>query len=476
MAIKRYISDADSIISNAFKSNLTIRATGSNMGESDTLEIFSVYGQASSTSSEKSRVLVKFPISSISTDRTNGIIPTSGSVSYYLRMFNTEHSFTVPRKFTLAIDAVSRSWDEGMGLNSDSYKDDGICNWTQASSASSGISSWSNAGGDYHTGSYVAGSTLPTYTAYFETGVEDLELNITSLVEEWVAGTENNYGVGIRLTSSIEAAVSSSYTKKFFARGSEFFYKRPIIEARWDDSRKDRRGSFYACNAMLPSDDQKNILYLYNHVRGQLKNIPSIGSGAIYVRMYNSNTGSVLADTSPITGGHVSTGIYSASVVLTTDYTTIYDRWYGSLLSFCYHSGSAITVKTLNASDYNPNPNYVAKSSYVRDEQPRFRVFTREKGWNPNIYTVANSDIETSIVEDMYYKIVRATDNKTVVEYGSGSLNHTRLSYDVSGSYFDFDMELLEADYLYEISFVQKVSSTEYREISDKFRFRVEKY
>ena len=46
MAIKRYIASADTTITNAFESNLTTRGTGSNMGASDVLETFSIYGQA----------------------------------------------------------------------------------------------------------------------------------------------------------------------------------------------------------------------------------------------------------------------------------------------------------------------------------------------------------------------------------------------------------------------------------------------
>ena len=51
MAIKRYTADEDTTITNAFKSNLTSRGTGSNMGESDILETFSLYAQESTASS-----------------------------------------------------------------------------------------------------------------------------------------------------------------------------------------------------------------------------------------------------------------------------------------------------------------------------------------------------------------------------------------------------------------------------------------
>ncbi len=85
MAIKRYIANADTTITNAYKSTLTSRGTGSNMGESDVLEVFSIFGQASTSSVEKSRALINFPISTISTDRTNGDIPESGSVKFFLK-------------------------------------------------------------------------------------------------------------------------------------------------------------------------------------------------------------------------------------------------------------------------------------------------------------------------------------------------------------------------------------------------------
>ena len=91
MSIKRYVASKDSTITNAFKMDLRNRGTGSNMGASDVLETFSIYAQSSSTSTEVSRMLLQFPISDISTDRTNGKIPVSGSVSFYLRLYNAPH-------------------------------------------------------------------------------------------------------------------------------------------------------------------------------------------------------------------------------------------------------------------------------------------------------------------------------------------------------------------------------------------------
>jgi hypothetical protein len=165
MAIKRYVASADNTITNAFQANLTTRGTASNMGAADVLEVFSIYGQANTSSLEKSRVLVQFPINTLSADITNGTVPSNAS--YYLRLFNVSHGETLPTNFTLQVKVVTgSSWDEGTGLDMNEYSDIGYSNWIVAKSSSSGITNWSSQGGDYYAN--------PVYTASFDTVVEDL--------------------------------------------------------------------------------------------------------------------------------------------------------------------------------------------------------------------------------------------------------------------------------------------------------------
>ena len=82
MTIKRYFATADNTITNAFKENLVTRGTGSNMGQSDILEVFSIYGQATTSSAEASRVLIQFDTTAVNADRSAVLIPASGSVSF----------------------------------------------------------------------------------------------------------------------------------------------------------------------------------------------------------------------------------------------------------------------------------------------------------------------------------------------------------------------------------------------------------
>ena len=131
MAIKRYFAEKDNTITNAFEPNLVTRGTGSNMGLADSVEVFSIYAQANSSSLEAARTLIQFPVTSsefpnittILQDRNNGKIPASGSVNFYLRMFNVAHDQTVPRNFTLVVSPVSQSWEEGRGVDLDNYSD-----------------------------------------------------------------------------------------------------------------------------------------------------------------------------------------------------------------------------------------------------------------------------------------------------------------------------------------------------------------
>ena len=498
MTIKRFLADKDNTITNAFQQNLSTRGTGSNMGKSDILEVYSIYGQASSGSQELSRVLIHFPVTTdIATARTSEDIPASGNENFYLRLYNAKHT-----DYVLEVAAISSSWDEGHGLDMEEYKHLEPSNWVSASSTSV----WSRVGGDYYTG-----AADPVVSQSYDVGTEDLYVDVTPIVEAMLqdSGTSGHlpdYGLGVRLASSYEAHASNSvgydsnfiihntggssrsyYTKKFFGRGSEFFFKRPQIEARWNPNLKDDRGNFYASSSLATGIDNLHTLYLYNYVRGSLKNIPGVsdGSGKIFVRLYTSaSTGEILTPVgsasmtvieNAVTGGYKQTGVYTASFALDTTASTVYDRWFSG--SVIYHT-SSFSVTKLEAHNNNPTPVYFSniknlKATYNPDENVKLRVYVRDRNWSPTLYTVASEDIETATIQEAYYKIVRVIDNAEIIGYGTGSDKHTQLSYDVSGNYFDLDMELFEPGYAYNIKLLYNINGA-YQEQTDEFRFRVE--
>jgi len=530
MAIKKYIADKDNTITNAFEADLSTRGTGSNMGASDILEVFSIYGQAlqpsssvgngSGDSSELSRILLQFPVNNISADRTNEVIPESGSVDFYLKLYNARHGQTTPKEVILTVSPVSKTWEEGFGLDMDEYKDitrdrEGS-NWMNSASGTI----WTEPGGDYLTSSVV--------TKTLEKGTEDLEVNITELVEEWISSDGyTNYGIGVKLDETQEAYFSSStggttgsvlhnvagakrsfYTKRFFGRGTEFFFKRPTVEARWDSSTKDQRGNSFYSSSLASDTENINTLYFYNYFRGQLRNIPRIDSNGspIYVKLYrDDNEGSptgtpvtlvqseyvTSTNQTVVTGGYVSTGVYSASFALTAGLSpdkTLHDVWFsGSSEGATLFTGSFSPIE-LKSSNYKPYPEYVTnitnlKSKYHVSENPTFRLFIRERDWDPTIYTKAVSTPDSKVIEDGYYKIFRVVDNLEIIDYGTGSAlspqsdgtagSYTRMSYDVSGSYFDIDMSLLETGYMYGVKLAYFVNGS-YIEQPETFKFRVD--
>ena len=508
MAIKRYRADYDTTIVNAYEPNFETRGTGSNMGMADVMEVFSVYGRISSASQELSRVLVQFPTTTISTDRTAGTIPASGSVSFYLRLFNAQHSKTVPKDYKLVALALSQSWQEGVGLDLETYKDvtDGNtgANWMSASNTTG----WT----DYQGIDLVGGSTITSSADYiyeqsFETGLEDLDINITPLVESWLAGTITNNGILVRLSSSYEASASrdyvnqddaviynpsgstkSYYTKRFFSRGSQYFYKRPVIEARWNSSKKDDRGNFYYSSSLAPAADNLNTLYIYNYVRGALTNIPAVGTGEILVSLYSGSsapTGSKLTlydGNINLTGGWVSTGIYSCSVAITaasTPLDPLFDVWHAGGVE--YVTGS-IVPNVLSAAQTVSKPVYYLnitnmRRDYRSDETARFNLYIRNKNWQPTIYTVANNTAPATTIPSASYRIYRVMDGYEGLPYGTSSNMYTMLSYDVSGNYFDFDMNILEPGYEYAFKFAfYDPALASWSEQSETFRFRVEDY
>jgi hypothetical protein len=517
----RYTASADNTIVNAFQLDLKTRGTGANAGASDVLETFSIYGRETTSSQELSRILIKFPVTDISTDRTNGVIPASGSTSFYLKVYNAPHSRTTPRDYTLNVLPIAQEWEEGDGLDLEGYKDltrgDVGSNWVSASSTSP----WT--GSNYTTNdsvgaSYRTGSADPQFKPTFAIGTENLELDITPLVEHWIAGTISNYGMGIHLSSSYEAlatvannttnamvlpitggAVESYYTKRFFGRNTEFFFRRPVIEARWDSTTKDDRGNFYFSSSRAPAADNVNIIYFYNIIRGQLVNLPDVGLGEVVVSLFSGSANNSVPSASALTlcnstiiatGGYVSTGIYSCSVCMpSATLDTVYDVWFkpddtiataqssstqyftGAIEPMFYDSGYSVTFPTYYLSVTN------LQTRYLSTETARMNLFIREKNWSPNIYTVANSNIESQTIVSASYRVYRILDGYEAVQYGTGSDLHTALSYDISGSYFDLDMNLLEPGYAYGLKFAfydNSVSS--WQEQKESFKFRVESY
>tara|TARA_R110002110_G_scaffold125296_4_gene303174 strand:+ start:4510 stop:6018 length:1509 start_codon:yes stop_codon:yes gene_type:complete len=498
MGIKKYFATKDNTLTNAYKDNLITRGTGSNMGAADILEAFVIHGQtsaslsvspslANATAAEQSRFLVQFPVSSIQTDMADGTLPTTtGSIQFHLNMYNAPHGSTTPEDFTLDLYMLSQSWTEGRGLDMDNYSDLGVSNWISCSAGTS----WTNPGGSYHTGANYSSSIS------FETGLENISIDVSEQVYKWLDSTTND-GFLLKFPDSVVSGSSTLYTKKFFGRTSEFYFYRPTLEARWSSSRKDNRGNFLISSSIAPASDNLNTLYLYSVVRGQLTNIPGLTNNTIMVDVFSGSTaptGSALSiinssgqSVTSVTGGLLIengtaiTGVYTASWASTSSLTTVFDVWHtGSGVSRIEYRTGSYTPEEVATSNLLYDTQYITnitnlEDQYAKGQTPRLRVYVRDKNWQPNIYTVASTQVKTTVIEDAYYKVFRSIDNLEIVPYGTGSSNEnfTRLSYDVSGNYFELDTSCLQPGYSYGIQFAYYLQG-DYRQQPEIFKFKLE--
>jgi hypothetical protein len=459
--------------------------------------------------------LVQFDTDKINEDRNNGALPASGNVSWHLNLYNAPHAFQTPKNFSMTVQAISASWQEGRGLDMENYSDETYegtgSNWILRGASGDGFAAWTNPGGDFLSNELILSSSgYDDYSVSFVDGTENLTLDVSDLMEKWLNGDTTNYGFGIKLADAFETGSYSYYTKKFFARSSEYFFYRPNLEARWDDTKKDNAANFVLSSSLATGDDNLNTIFLYNYVKGRLKNIPESDNHAdpytVYVSIYSGSTGNIYNKLGlPVGGGVVASGdlnvtggifigpegavdgIYTASFATTSSVESIYPVWhYEDIVT--YHTGSEIEVNNINAYNYNPNQKYLTtidnlKPIYSQEENARFRLFVREKNWNPNNYTVMQSELKPEVIEDAYYSVYRVTDNYEVIPFGTGSNiaplatgsseSYTRLSYDVSGNYFDLSMDLLQPGYQYGIKLAYYING-DYREQEEVFKFKVE--
>lgn len=467
--IKRFFAIKDTQITNAKRDNLLSSGSLSNMGLADSGEIFSLFNtngvSTSSYLNDVSRLLFKFDTTSILQDPE---IPQA-SASFFLRLYNVTHDETLPRNYTLVVHPLLEEWTEGNGLDIDNYFDLGEANWI---SATLGVP-WTHTGSDFNT-SY-------SFSQTFEKGYEDLEVDITSLMTAFRNEDLQDEGFVVKLTSSQEYSTQNYYKKSFSMRGTQYWFSRPCIEVRWQDAIFDDRNNSYFSSSLASGADNLNTLYLYNKIRGQLSDIPTIGQGNIFVSLFSGTTPSISNYIANATGVWVSTGTYRAQFY--TPYTaTLYDFWHDNSpvqIPVDFYFSSSIEMKDFLEDYYTSNDEFILsmpniKNFYSINDHIRLDLMVRKRQWKANIFTTMNQQQSREYIRKAYYQIRRSLDSKVVIDFGTGSIQHTLLSYDQNGNYFNLDMSLFEPDYQYEIAYLFDIEGKKCLQ-KDKFKFRIQR-
>ena len=177
----------------------------------------------------QTRALVQFSgteFTELSKSVADGTI--ASDAKYYLRLYEAEGNSEMTEEYTLAIQPISQSWVEGTGKFGDNPKNTNGCSWENRSNPIGGTAvTWDN------TGTTVL--SVSSSTQAFTNESPDVNVEVTDMVNMWLQGQEENYGMLLRFSGSQETDSQTFGHLKFFSRNTHTIFS-PRLEVRWDDS------------------------------------------------------------------------------------------------------------------------------------------------------------------------------------------------------------------------------------------------
>ena len=179
--------------------NKSFRATDANVGSAGTLDLFKLYNENTISGEtnpiEFSRLLIKFPLSEITKMDSDGDIDiTDSSFKCQIKLHDVYGGQTTPSNFKIILFPLAKDFDEGSGMDVVQFSDVMATNFVTASITNGTPVAWSlpgamksgSLGTDdmdvYSSGSLGAGVISLSPMQTFETGKEDLILDVTNIV------------------------------------------------------------------------------------------------------------------------------------------------------------------------------------------------------------------------------------------------------------------------------------------------------
>ena len=256
-------ASADAYITNKVIST-SARAIDANMGNASTIDIFKLYDESTfsghpktyiddtgtallhstddlnveSIPVELSRGLVKFDLSDLETD-----IESTTGFSATLKMYDVFGGQTTPSNFSLLVVPLAVAFDEGGGRDVESFNDLDTCNFVTASYSDGTTTEWGThttitptTGDDYLIFNIVSEADILDIATYgatqeFETGQEDLSVDVTAAVTAMLtaSGSITNHGFRISFISDEEKDDKTRFVKRFVSRHSNDKNKTPRL-------------------------------------------------------------------------------------------------------------------------------------------------------------------------------------------------------------------------------------------------------
>lgn len=156
----------------------------------------------------------------------------SGSRKFYLNLYATQPS-ELPLAYDVQVSPVSQSWAMGVGKywNSPATTEGASWNYKTGKTVAD---AWKTGSEETYGGAWYSGSG-DVCTQSFSYSSADLDVDVTSIVEKWIAGTYTNNGFIIKFTDTEETDNAEYGTLKFFSLDTETIYK-PKLTLAYDNS------------------------------------------------------------------------------------------------------------------------------------------------------------------------------------------------------------------------------------------------
>ena len=244
-------STKDSWISSGSNHTTGVTETDQNYGQDPIIEIKKNFWDLSFD--YPTRALVQFNLTDLSASIVAGDITNP---KYYLRLYEANGNQELSTEYKLSAFPVSESWDEGTGKFGMNPKiTDGVSWDNKDNKPNATANAWATSGGSIVTGSGNENSQSFSYES------PDIEMDVTDIVDNWLNGTNKNYGFQLRFSGSQETNSTTFGQLKFFSSQTHTVYP-PKLEVRWDDHLPCTGSNTGSLTQLTMSGGEDNYLYM----------------------------------------------------------------------------------------------------------------------------------------------------------------------------------------------------------------------
>jgi len=481
--------------------NNRFRATDANVGQAGTLDLFKLYNESSLPDEDKptesSRLLLYFGLEDIKSMHDSGKINVGDdSFKSYVQLHDVYGGQTTPSNFNVIIFPLAKEFDEGKGFDIAEFKDLGSSNWITASYKHGTLTEWTLPGanksgslGDNDIDIIVSGTIAgeaKTFCSeqFFETGEEDLKIDVTTFVSSSVKEDVSNKGFLVAFSGSYEKDKNSYFVKRFASRNTSNTALQPKLIVKYDDAIIDNHGNFVF--------DYTGSLYLNNYSRSEASNIKNSDNtdiaptGTMILKIRSGSFEKDFEVSQALRGTNRIIGLYSASFALSSydnlikealkskkeiEFTEI---WSSPDETITYLSSSFKVKKNERSSLVFRERRLLATTLNLNDRYDtsdvvKIRLFI-ENADREVVFSKGPIDKPSEIFENVHYSVKDSVTGKTIIPFDTAK-NSTRLSADSIGMYYDFHMSNLPRgrSYVFEYLVVQGGINTYITDAAAKF-------